>query len=90
MTLAVLLRKRFARRLAEGYELIFAAETSFLRVTSIRQGFAGGGFDGGPGLPKLLATAAGIPGRSLDPARRRALPRLHLDAEGADPAPSGS
>ena len=33
-----------------------------LEMTSIRKGFAGGGFDGGPGLPKQLATAAGVPG----------------------------
>jgi hypothetical protein len=36
-------------------------------MTSIRKGFAGGGFDGGPGLPKQLATAAGVPGADLIP-----------------------
>jgi hypothetical protein len=39
----------------------------FLRRTSIRRGFAGGGFDGGPGLPKQLAVAAGVPGADLIP-----------------------
>ena len=37
------------------------------RVTSIRKGFAGGGFDGGTSLPKKMASAAGIPGADLIP-----------------------
>jgi hypothetical protein len=36
-------------------------------VTSIRKGFVGGGFDGGPGLPKQMAKAAGIDGADLIP-----------------------
>src|SRR5207237_10697940 len=36
-------------------------------VTSIRKGFAGGGFDGGVGLPKQMALAAGVPGAELIP-----------------------
>ena len=51
------------------------------RVTSIRKGFAGGGFDGGKGLPKEMAMAAGVAGRRADPRRLGALPRLHVDAE---------
>ena len=35
--------------------------------TSIRKGFAGGGFEGGKGLPKALAQAAGVPGADLIP-----------------------
>jgi len=38
-----------------------------LRRTSIRRGFVGGGFDGWPGLPKQLATAAGVRGADLIP-----------------------
>jgi hypothetical protein len=37
--------------------------------TSIRRGFVGGGFDGGPSLPRQLATAAGVPGAELIPER---------------------
>ncbi len=36
-------------------------------VTSIRKGFVGGGFDGGPGLPRQMAQAAGIDGADLIP-----------------------
>jgi len=51
-----------------------AAKTLFddlgaLRPTSIRKGFAGGGFDGGQSLPKKMAMAAGIPGADLIPDR---------------------
>ena len=37
------------------------------RVTSIRKGFAGGGFDGGQSLPKKMAMAAGVAGANLIP-----------------------
>src|SRR5207244_5983641 len=40
-----------------------------LRVTSIRKGFAGGGFDGATSLPKRMAMAAGVPGADLIPDR---------------------
>ena len=36
-------------------------------VTSLRRGFAGGGFDGGHSLPKQMAMAAGVPGADLIP-----------------------
>ncbi|MBA3842078.1 MAG: hypothetical protein H0X39_05575 [Actinobacteria bacterium] len=36
-------------------------------LTSIRRGFAGGGFDGGRSLPKQMAQAAQIPGADLIP-----------------------
>ena len=36
-------------------------------MTSIRKGFAGGGFDGSTSLPKQMATAAGVPGADLIP-----------------------
>jgi hypothetical protein len=41
--------------------------TKTLELTSIRRGFAGGGFDGGRSLPKKMALAAGIPGADLIP-----------------------
>ena len=39
----------------------------FLEPTSVRIGFAGGGFEGGMSLPKRMALAAGIPGADLVP-----------------------
>jgi hypothetical protein len=65
--LAVLLRSDSLERIAEGSDLLFSPATAFLRITSRRRGFAGGGFDGGPGLPKLMATAAGLPGAESIP-----------------------
>jgi hypothetical protein len=47
-------------KIVDGLDGIFEA-------TSIRKGFAGGGFDGGKGLPKALAQAAGVPGADLIP-----------------------
>jgi hypothetical protein len=38
-----------------------------LELTSIRRGFAGGGFHGGRSLPKQMALAAGVPGAELIP-----------------------
>ncbi len=38
-----------------------------LRPTSVRSGFAGGGFEGGESLPKQMAVAAGVPGAQLIP-----------------------
>jgi hypothetical protein len=39
----------------------------FLEPTSVRVGFAGGGFEGGMSLPKRMAIAAKIPGADLVP-----------------------
>src|SRR5205814_7515021 len=36
-------------------------------MTSIRRGFAGGGFSGGQSLPQRMAVAAGVPGADLIP-----------------------
>jgi len=36
-------------------------------VTSVRRGFAGGGFDGKQSLPKKMAMAAGVPGADIMP-----------------------
>jgi hypothetical protein len=40
----------------------------FWKPTSIRRGFAGGGFEGGRSLPKRMATAAGVDGAEFIPA----------------------
>jgi hypothetical protein len=42
-------------------------DSKLFHVTSIRHGFAGGGFDGGRSLPKKMAMAAQIPGADLIP-----------------------
>ncbi len=42
-------------------------QTKVFRLTSIRRGFAGGGFDGKASLPKKLAVTAGVPGADLIP-----------------------
>ncbi|HEY0415418.1 MAG TPA: hypothetical protein VGC78_03425 [Gaiellaceae bacterium] len=42
-------------------------DTKLFELTSIRRGFAGGGFDGGRSLPKRMALAAQIPGSDLIP-----------------------
>ncbi len=65
--IAVLLRSDSLDRIAEGFETLFSNDTAFLQVTSRRRGFAGGGFAGGAGLPKLMATAAGVPGAESIP-----------------------
>jgi len=63
---AVLLRSDDRKHIDAGSKLLFG-DGSLFRVTSIRRGFAGGGFEGGPGLPKQLATAAGVAGADLIP-----------------------
>jgi hypothetical protein len=50
----------------EGAKALFK-ELDLLQPTSIRRGFAGGGFDGEKSLPKRMAMAAGIPGADLIP-----------------------
>jgi hypothetical protein len=63
--LAVLLRAD-ERELVEraGKDLL---DLEVFRPTSIRKGFAGGGFEGGRSLPKRMALAAGVPGAELIP-----------------------
>ena len=43
-------------------------DSSLFQFTSIRRGFAGGGFDGKTSLPKQMALAAQLPGSDLIPA----------------------
>ncbi len=64
---AVLLRSDVLAHLAAGSKAIFDDLDGMFDVTSIRRGFAGGGFDGGVGLPKQMATAAGIEGADFIP-----------------------
>jgi hypothetical protein len=62
---AVLLRSDHVENIDDVRKEIFALP--FLQVTSIRHGFAGGGFDGGKSLPQKMAVAAGVPGGDLIP-----------------------
>lgn len=62
---AVLLRSDRLEHIDDARKAIF--DLPFLHVTSIRRGFAGGGFDGGTSLPKKMAVAAGVPGADLIP-----------------------
>nr|MBA2463179.1 hypothetical protein [Actinomycetota bacterium] len=64
---AVLLRSDRLDAVAEGARVLFPEDDSIFAVTSIRKGFAGGGFAGGQSLPKQMATAAGVPGAELIP-----------------------
>jgi hypothetical protein len=62
---AVLLRSDRREHIAAAHTALFD-DLDVFRVASIRRGFAGG-FDGGPGLPKKMAVAAGVPGADLIP-----------------------
>jgi hypothetical protein len=63
---AVLLRSDDIGNIADGAKALFDRLDLF-DVTSIRKGFAGGGFEGGSSLPKQMAVAAGVPGAELIP-----------------------
>jgi hypothetical protein len=63
---AVLLRSDQLDHIAAGSKALFQ-DLDLFRVTSIRRGFAGGGFDGGRSLPKRMAVAAQVPGSYLIP-----------------------
>jgi hypothetical protein len=63
---AVLLRSDRLAHISDAHDALFN-DLKVFRVTSIRQGFAGGGFEGGKSLPKQMAVAAGIPGSDLIP-----------------------
>jgi len=64
---AVLLRSDSLDNISQGAQAIFDELDGIFEVTSIRKGFVGGGFDGGPGLPKQMALAARIEGAELIP-----------------------
>jgi hypothetical protein len=63
---AVLLRSDRLDHIDAARKALFT-DLSLFRLTSIRRGFAGGGFHGGQSLPKKLAVAAGVPGSDLIP-----------------------
>ena len=62
---AILLRSDSLERVGEAWKRI--DDAGVLEPTSIRKGFAGGGFEGGTSLPKRMAMAAGVPGADLIP-----------------------
>jgi hypothetical protein len=64
---AVLLRSDSLEHIGDGAQELFESDLGLFEPTSIRKGFAGGGFEGGQGLPKQMALAAGIPGAELIP-----------------------
>jgi deferrochelatase/peroxidase EfeB len=59
---AILLRSDRLAHVTDGATRIARALDPIADVTSVRTGFAGGGFDGRRSLPKRMALAAGIPG----------------------------
>jgi hypothetical protein len=63
---AVLLRSDRREHIDDARSAIFD-RLPYFRTTSIRRGFAGGGFGGARSLPKQMATAAGVPGADLIP-----------------------
>jgi hypothetical protein len=63
---AVLLRSDDRAHIDAAHKALFD-DLKVFTVTSIRRGFAGGGFAGQQSLPKKLAMAAGVPGADLIP-----------------------
>jgi hypothetical protein len=63
---AVLLRSDHLDHIAAASKALFQ-DVDLFRTTSIRKGFAGGGFEGGRSLPKRMAVAAQVPGSFLIP-----------------------
>jgi hypothetical protein len=68
---AILLRSDSLANITAASEALFGSGSNqagaLFKVTSVRQGFAGGGFYGQQGLPSQLALAAGIPGAASIP-----------------------
>jgi hypothetical protein len=62
---AFLLRSDDLDTVASGAKTLLGLD--FLEPTSVRVGFAGGGFEGGMSLPKRMALAAKVPGADLVP-----------------------
>jgi hypothetical protein len=62
---AILLRSDAREHIDEARKAIID-DLDLFQVTSVRRGFAGG-FEGGPGLPKRMAVAAGVAGADLIP-----------------------
>lgn len=68
---AVFFRSDSLDNIAAGANAVFGTgpgqSGGLFNVTSVRRGFAGGGFGGGTSLPKQMATSAGIPGADSIP-----------------------
>ena len=64
---AVFLRGDNLDFIADASSSLFDETKGLFELTSIRRGFAGGGFDGSQSLPKQMAMAAGIGGAELIP-----------------------
>ncbi len=62
---AILLRSDTKAHIDDAVQRI--EKTKLFELTSVRSGFAGGGFDGGTSLPKAMAEAAQVPGADLIP-----------------------
>jgi hypothetical protein len=62
---AILLRSDSREHIDDARERLRGSK--LFELTSIRRGFAGGGFEGGQSLPKKMALAAQIPGADLIP-----------------------
>jgi hypothetical protein len=63
---AVLIRSDRLDHVQDAAAVLFR-DLDVFRMTSIRRGFVGGGFEGGKSLPKRMATAAGVRGADLMP-----------------------
>jgi hypothetical protein len=63
---AVLMRSDSLAHIADARKALFD-DLPYFQMTSIRRGFAGGGFAGKQSLPKKMAMAAGVPGADLIP-----------------------
>jgi hypothetical protein len=63
---AVLLRSDRREHIDHARSVLFD-DLKVFTMTSIRRGFAGGGFHGGQSLPQRMAVAAGVPGADLIP-----------------------
>ena len=62
---AILLRSDMRANIADATKRL--RDSKLFELTSIRRGFAGGGFEGEQSLPKQMAVAAQIPGADLIP-----------------------
>jgi hypothetical protein len=60
-----LFRSDVVAHIDDGQHTVVGALGDVLSVTSVRNGFVGGGFGAGPGLAKQMALAAGLPGAEL-------------------------
>ena len=78
---AVLLRSDNLDALDEAQQRLFGDLPEIFAVTSIRNGFVGGGFEGRRSLPNRMLAAARVRARCAHAVQRRALSRIHFDRE---------